>query len=198
VTAPAAHRDDLRRLDVTAPITRAARFRPASIEEPTHAARFTLRTLARRCQHLTAEIEELSRQLATLVAAEAPKLLTHHGVGPDVAAALLVTTGDNPDRLHSDASFAAFCGVSPLAASSELTHRHRLNRGGNRDANNVLWRVVIVRLASHQPTSDYMARRRGDGLSNREVIHGLKRYVARKLYSTLRHRDTPTQALDRQ
>jgi transposase len=187
VTAPAELRDDLRHLNATRLTERAARFRPGDIAEPTHAARFTLRVLARRCQHLNAEIDELSLQLEVLVAAQAPDLLDHHGVGPDVAAALLVAVGDNPERLGSEASFAALCGASPIPASSGLTHRHRLNRGGNRDANNALWRVVIVRLSTHQPTRDYMARRRAQGLSKRDVVRCLKRYIARELYPTLRH-----------
>lgn len=191
VTAPVDVRDELRQLPIRTLIDQAARFRPGTIDEPRSALRFTLRTLARRCQHLGTEIEDLDKRLTALVEAEAPDLLRHHGVGTDVAAALLAVTGDNPERLHSEASFAALCGVAPIPASSGLTHRHRLNRGGNRDANNALWRVVIVRLASHQPTRNYMARRRSQGLTKREVIRCLKRYVARELYSTLRHRTTP-------
>jgi transposase len=197
VTAPAELRDDLRGLGAHRLIEHAARFRPADIEDPAHAVRFTLRSLARRCQHLNAEIDDLDTQLRSLVAAEVPELLAHHGVGTDVAAALLVATGDNPERLSSEASFAALCGVAPMPASSGLTNRHRLNRGGNRDANNALWRIVIVRLATHQATRDYMTRRRAQGLSKREVIRCLKRYVARELYATLRHRQPQTR-LDKQ
>lgn len=188
VTAPDVLRDELRALPVRALIEHTARFRPRSTSTPSDAARFTLRALARRCQHLDAEIAELAAQLERLVAAEAPELLNHHGVGTDVAAALLVAVGDNPHRLRNEASFAALCGASPIPASSGLTHRHRLNRGGNRDANNALWRIVIVRLSSHQPTRDYMARRRSEGLSTRDVIRCLKRYVARELYTDLRAR----------
>lgn len=197
VTAPAQLRDGLRGLGANRLIERAARFRPVDIEDPAHAARFTLRSLARRCQHLNAEIDDLDAQLRSLVAAEAPELLAHHGVGADVAAALLVATGDNPERLSTEASFAALCGVAPIPASSGLTNRHRLNRGGNRDANNAIWRIVIVRLSTHQPTRDYMTRRRAQGLSKREVIRCLKRYVARELYGTLRHRQ-PRMDLDGQ
>jgi transposase len=99
---------------------------------------------------------------------------------------LLVTAGDNPERLRSEASFASLCGVAPQPASSgKTTGRHRLNRGGDRTANNALWRIVIVRLATHQPTKDYMGRRTKEGLSKREIIRCLKRYVAREVYRVL-------------
>src|SRR5687768_15579306 len=109
VTAPSELRDELRHLDAAGLTERAVRFRPGNVADPAHAARFTLRALARRCQHLNAEIEDLSAQLDFLIAAQAPQLLDHHGVGTDVAAALLVAVGDNPERLRSEASFAALC-----------------------------------------------------------------------------------------
>lgn len=103
----------------------------------------------------------------------------------DVAAKLLVAAGDNPDRLHSEAAFAHLCGVAPLEASSGKTRRHRLNRGGNRQANSALYRVVITRMASHPPTRNYVARRRADGKSTGEIIRILKRYVAREAFKHL-------------
>jgi transposase len=97
------------------------------------------------------------------------------GVGADSAGALLVAAGDNPDRLHSEAAFSMLCGSSPIPASSGKTTRHRLNRGGDRQANAALYRIVVVRLRWHQPTQDYMARRIKQGKSKREVIRCLKR-----------------------
>ena len=138
--------------------------------------------LARRVQHLDDEIRALDAHLDVLVATAAPQLLDVFGVGTQTAAALLVAAGDNPGRLRSEAGFAALCGVNPLPASSGRTTRHRLNRGGNRDANNALWRIAMVRM-SHDPTTRaYVERRTQDGLSKREIIRCLKRYIARQLY----------------
>ncbi len=109
-----------------------------------------------------------------------------HGVGYDTAGQLLVTAGDNPDRLRHERSYAALCGSSPVRASSGKTDRHRLNRGGDRHANSALWRIVIVRMTSHQPTKNYIARRTAQGLSKQEIIRCLKRYVARELFPTSR------------
>ena len=117
----------------------------------------------------------------------AAPLLAVHGVGPDTAGQLLVTAGDNPDRLHHEGSYAALCGSSPVEVSSGKTNRHRLNRGGDRHANSALWRIVIVRMTSHQPTKDYIARRTAEGLSKPEIIRCLKRYVARELFHHLQH-----------
>jgi transposase len=102
-----------------------------------------------------------------------------------VAGALLVTAGDNPDRLRSEASFAHLCGVSPIPASSGRIHRHRLNRGGDRSANQALWRIVMVRMSWDERTRAYAARRTSEGLSKREIIRCLKRYVAREVYEVL-------------
>jgi transposase len=106
-------------------------------------------------------------------------------VGTDTAAALLIAAGDNPDRLGSEAAFAALCGTNPLPASSGKTVRHRLNRAGNRDANNALWRIVMSRMAHDQRPRDYVTRRTTEGLSKREIIRCLKRYVAREIYPIL-------------
>lgn len=109
-----------------------------------------------------------------------------HGVGYDVAAKLLVAAGDNPQRLRGEAAFAHLCGVAPLEASSGKTVRHRLNRGGDRQANNALYRVVITRMASHPGTKGYVARRRAEGKSTGEIVRILKRYVAREAFKHLR------------
>src|SRR6266536_1294056 len=124
-------------------------------------------------------------QLDRLTATTAPKLVALFGVGQDSAGALLTAAGDNPDRLRSDACFAMLCGASPIQASSGKTARHRLNRGGDRQANAALYRVVLVRLRWHQPTKDYMARRLKEGKSKKEIIRCLKRYVAREVFAAL-------------
>ena len=125
------------------------------------------------------------RNSVGLVAKRAPRLVALVGVGTDVAGALLVTAGDNPDRLRSEASFAHLCGVSPIPASSGRIHRHRLNRGGDRSANQALWRIVMVRMSWDERTRAYAARRTSEGLSKREIIRCLKRYVAREVYEVL-------------
>jgi transposase len=103
-----------------------------------------------------------------------------------VASALLIAAGDNPRRLRSEAAFSMLCGSSPIQASSGKTTRHRLNRGGDRQANAALYRIVIVRLRWHQPTKDYVARRTAEGKSKKEIIRCLKRYVAREVFAVLR------------
>lgn len=115
-----------------------------------------------------------------------PRLLAAHGVGPDTAGALLVAAGDNSERLVSEQSFAALCGASPVQASSGNTHRHRLNRGGDRQANSALWRIVLVRMKTHPLTRDYVTRRTAEGLAKRDIM----RYVAREIY----HHINPTPA----
>ena len=117
--------------------------------------------------------------------AAAPRLIALPGVGPQVAGQLLTTLGDNPERLHSEAAFAHLCGVAPIPASSGRTHRHRLNRGGDRAANNALYVVVLGRLRYHPRTRAYAARRTTEGLPKPEIIRCLKRYVARELYNAL-------------
>jgi transposase len=131
------------------------------------------------------EIAELDAMITPLLEATAPELLGVYGVGIDTAAALLVAAGDNPERLRSEAAWAHLCGVSPLEASSGKVTRHRLNRGGDRQANRALWHIVITRLASDPKTQAYMERRVKDGRSKREAIRMLKRYVAREVYRYL-------------
>jgi transposase len=160
--------------------------RPAAAADPiTAATKLTLRRLARRIAALTEEIDELDAELRPLVTATAPELMAVYGVGTEVAAQLLVTAGDNPDRLRSEAAFAQLCGTAPLPASSGRTTRHRLNRGGDRQANFALHIIALSRLSSHQPTQDYAARRRAQGLSNLEIIRCLKRYIAREVHHVL-------------
>ena len=127
----------------------------------------------------------------------APTLREGFGIGPDTAAEMLIVFGDNPDRIRSEAAFAKLCGTCPVPASSGMTNRHRLYWGGHRQANSAIYRTVIVRMQHHQPTIDYVARRSAEGLSKRDIIRCLKRYVAREIYQRVmtdhRHRQA-TQA----
>jgi transposase len=160
VTAPEALRRRLRGLSTKELVTLAARFRPGGnpggVEEAT---RFALRSVARRYQTLSEEIAELDAQLHRLVAETAPELISLPAIGTDHAATLLMVAGDNPERLGSEASFASLCGVSPVEASSGQVVRHRLNRGGNRDANRALHLICVVRMRIDQRTRRYAARR---------------------------------------
>lgn len=153
--------------------------------DPAGAAAFTLRLLARRIQELTGEIDELTTQITAAIQARVPKLLQRYGVGPDTAAALLLAAGDNPERLASEASFAALCGVSPIESSSGKTQRRRLNRGGDRQANSALYTITIARLRWDRRTQDYVQRRVTQGKTRREAIRCLKRYIAREIYREL-------------
>jgi transposase len=129
-----------------------AGLRPGPLTNPTAATKASLRTLARRWQQLQAELAHLDRQLQDLVSAAAPTLVALPGVGVDTAGQLLVSAGDNPQRLRSEAAFAHLCGTAPIPASSGRTHRHRLNRGGDRQANHALWRIALVACAAtHRP-----------------------------------------------
>jgi transposase len=184
-TAPSPLREQLRALRLPEVVKRVRQFRCAAPTTPIAAARFALRGLAQRWTALDAELRGLDKQLAQLVRAVGAPLLAVRGVGVDTAGALLVAAGDNPDRLSSEASFAALCGVSPVDASSGRQHRHRLNRGGNRDANRALWVIAIVHMASDPATQAYVQRRTQQGLSKKEIVRCLKRYIARQLYRLL-------------
>jgi transposase len=141
--------------------------------------------MARRYQYLSEEIAELDAQLGRLVARTAPELTSLPGIGTDHAATLLVVAGDNPDRLGTEASFASLCGVSPVEAFSGKVVRHRLNRGGNREANRALHLICVVRTRVDERTRRYTARRASEGKSKKEIIRCLKRYVAREVYRVL-------------
>jgi transposase len=165
----------------------AAALRPRSDSGPvTYATKLAMRTLARRVLTLVEDNHALDGVLAELVAATAPRLLELYGVGIDTAAILLVAAGDNAERVRSEAAWAHLCGVAPLPATSgKVTQRHRLNRGGNRQANHALWRIVFTRMASEPRTRIYVQRRLDEGLSKPEIIRILKRYVARETYRHL-------------
>jgi transposase len=173
-------------LSVTRLTAQAAALRPRPTDTVHYSTLFAIRTLGRRVASLDDELDELNAVMRPLIDRTAPGLLAMYGVGYDVAAKLLVAAGDNPDRLHSEAAFAHLCGVAPLEASSGKTRRHRLNRGGNRQANNALYRIVITRMASHPPTKTYVMRRRAEGKSTGEIVCILKRYVAREAFKHLR------------
>jgi transposase len=147
--------------------------------------RIVLRGLTLRWHQLDREVALLDDQLEALVQATAPDLVALRGVGVEVAGALLVAAGDNPERLEHEASFAALCGVSPVDASSGKQHRHRLNRGGNRDANRALWVIALVRLRCDKRTREYAARRTSEGLSKPEILRCLKRYIAREIFKII-------------
>jgi transposase len=185
VTAPVQLREQLRHRSSAAQVAVAAGLQPGPITDPAAATKLALRSLARRHQALSAEVAALTSQLERLVTLAAPKLVALFGVGQDSAGALLVAAGGNPGRLPSEAAFSMLCGASPVPASSGKTVRHRLNRGGDRQANAALYRIVLVRLRYHQPTKDYMARRLAQGKTNKEVIRCLKRYVAREVFAAL-------------
>ena len=187
VTAPAQLRETLDGLPTAALTTQCAGFRPGRLDNPTIAAKYTLRSLARRYRQLSKEIQDLQTELARLIWTTAPALVGVFGVGPDTAATLLIAAGGNPQRLRSEAAFASLCGVNPIPASSGKTNRHRLNRGGDRQANSALYRIVVVRLSHDPRTRAYMLRRTGEGLSKSEIIRCLKRYVAREVFSVIRN-----------
>jgi transposase len=187
VTAPEQLRNRLRGLSTKELVSVAARFRLAGGPSDVPAAtKFALRSVARRYGALSAEIAELDAQLDRLVAQVAPELVALPGIGTDSAATLLIVAGDNPQkRLGSEASFASLCGVSPIEASSGKVVRHRLNRGGNREANRALYMICLARMRRDRRTKEYVARRTQEGKSKREIIRCLKRYVAREVYRVL-------------
>lgn len=186
VTAPDELREQLRGLSLDRLVAAAAQLDPdGRVTTTLGASRLALRSVAVRYQQLTAEITALGQQLDRLVAQAAPALVALPGVGTDTAATLLIAAGDNPERLHSEAAFAHLCGVAPIPASSGKTTRHRLHRGGNRDANRALWVIAMGRLRWDQQTRAYMARRTAEGKTKLEIIRCIKRYLARELYGVL-------------
>jgi transposase len=159
--------------------------RRRSESELENMTRVILRGIAQRWRQLDTEIRLLDAHLKRLVEQCAPALLTRPGVGPEVASALLVAAGDNPGRLGHERSFAALCGVAPLDASSGRQRRHRLNRGGNRDANRALWVIAFVRWRMDPATKIYATRRMAEGRSKLEILRCLKRYIAREIFKLL-------------
>jgi transposase len=186
VTASEKLRDRLRGLPTKELVAVATRFRPGCDPIDVEAAtKLALRSLARRYEALSEEIAGLDMQLDRLVREVAPELISLPAIGTDHAGTLLLVAGDNPERLGSEASFASLCGVSPIEASSGKVVRHRLNRGGNRDANRALHMICMVRMGMDGRTREYVARRTQEGKSKREILRCLKRYVAREVYRVL-------------
>jgi len=196
IGAPSPLRDELVVLTKRTLVKRCLRLRPETQDLLVLSAdsdrllmagvKTALRNLARRWRDLDEEIKALNQQIEALVRSTAPELVQLHGVGVELAGQFLVTAGDNTNRIHSEAAFAKLCGVAPQPASSgRTTGRHRLCRGGDRAANSALYIVAIVRIRHHQPTRDYLQRRTAEGLSKREIIRCLKRYIAREIYNNL-------------
>ena len=186
-TAPEPIRAELRGLNVFHLLKRASTYRPGAKRDIVSLTKFTLRMLARRAITLGEEISEIDAILEPLVIETAPRLVGALGVGTDAASALLVTAGDNPERLHDEAAFAHLCGASPIDASSGKQERHRLNRSGDRQANSALWHIVITRMVYDPRTTEYIDRRTKQGLTKKEAVRCLKRYVAREVFSLLPH-----------
>jgi transposase len=196
VTAPEALRAQLRPLSDAQLIRHCATRRPdpTRAADPQTATVLALRSLACRHQQLSTEIDQLDKLITPLVQRINPTLYALFGVGTDTAGQLLVTAGNNPERLRSEAAFAMLCGAAPLPASSGRTNRHRLNRGGDRQANAALYRIVLTRLRHDPRTRAYAERRTAEGLSKKEIIRCLKRYVAREVYRILTSKDLETAA----
>jgi transposase len=194
VTAPENIRGRYRALGDTALFPALARAQPArEANTLSRTVVASLKSLARRHQQLTAEITALETELGQLVSAVNPGLQQARGIGTNTAAQLLITAGENSDRLKSEASFAALCGASPIPASSGKTTRHRLNRGGDRDANAALHQIALARLSCDQRTRDYAARKQHEGKGTKEILRCLKRAIAREVFQLITH---PVPAVD--
>jgi transposase len=187
VSSPETLRERLSELGGNRLAVRCAAFRvdEDKLDDPTVATKAALRALGRRIIGLTEEIRIADRRLKTLTTRTAPRTTQLFGVGVEVAGQLLVSAGDNPERLRSEAAFAHLCAAAPIPASSGRTDRHRLNRGGDRSANNALYMAVVTRMRYHEPTRAYVARRTAQGLSKSDIIRCLKRYVVREVYAAV-------------
>lgn len=156
----------------------------------------SLRSLALMWTECQKQADEAKGRMEELLEENAPALLAIDGCGPMSAAALAIAAGDNPDRMGSKHSFAALCGVSPVAASTaeKAVTRYRLNRGGNRQANCALYHIAISRMKNDERTKAYVTKRRADGKSMKEAQRCLKRYISNEVYRALLNpRDVPEQ-----
>jgi transposase len=189
-TAPTTIHDELIGLTGHQRVLKAVGYRPdrARLHDPVQAAKRGLRDLARRIQALDVEISAADKDLARLTRRVVPSLLAMRQVGPQTAAQLVITAGENITRMRTEATFAKLCGVAPLPASSgKQGTRHRLNRGGDRRANSMLYLIVVGRLKNHPPTQDYLQRRLAEGKTKSEIIRCLKRHLVRSVYRALRN-----------
>lgn len=182
MNAPAELRESLDGLADKALIERCAGFRPGRMTDTTASAKHTLKALAKRWLDLEAEVKGHDAVLRDLTAQASPTLCDGFGIGADTAAEMLIVFGDNPSRIRSEGAFAKICGTAPMPASSGMTSRHRLSRGGHRQANAALYRTVIVRMRFHEPTIAYVTRRTAEGLTKKDIIRCLKRFLAREVY----------------
>jgi transposase len=187
VTAPAPLREALDGQATAGLVAACARLRPdeTALAEPVHGLKAALRTVAQRVQQPDQELSLADERLARLVGRAAPRLLKLHAIGVDHTGQLLATAGDNPERLRGEAAFAHLCGTAPIPASSGTTHRHRLHRGGDRDANRALHLAVVVRMRWCPQTRAYAKKRTKEGLSKPEIMRCVKRYLAREVYHAL-------------
>ena len=185
VTAPDDLRDTFRGMTTRQRARKAARLRSGQVDDVTAATKLALRRLARRWLALDEEITQLDAELTRLVEATAPKLVARRGISTHTASTLLVAAGDNPHRLRSEGSFAHLTGAAPLDASSGKQQRHRLNRGGDREANCALHMIAINRLAHDPRSRAYVEARTTDGKANPDILRRLKRYIAREVYKLL-------------
>lgn len=185
VTAPEPIRAKFRDLGDKALIQGLSKLRQDPTAQQIAPITQVLKFLARRHEQLTAEIADIDTMLEPLVIQANRGLAAAKGIGPVTAAQLLVTAGDNPDRLRNEAAFAVLCGAAPIPASSGKTTRHRLNRGGDRQANAALHRIALVRMSYEQRTKDYVAKKRAEGRSNKEILRCLKRALAREVFTLL-------------
>jgi transposase len=194
VTAPVAVRERYRALKEKPLVSALASCRPSGQDPTARAVLTALKALARRHQFLTTQADDLEEQIDELARTANPHLISLHGVGPNTGAQLLITAGGNPERLRTEASFAALCGTAPVPASSGKTTRHRLSRGGDRHANNALHSIALVRLSSHRRTREFVAEQRLRGREDPEIFRILKRAIAREVYKSL-SRDLATPQL---
>jgi transposase len=187
-TAPEPLRAELLGLSAAKRVTKVLGYRPdpARAYDSTQAVKLALRALARRIAGLNEEIAEADKILTALVAQHLPHLVALRQVGTQIAAQLAITAGQNIDRMRSEAAFAKLTGVAPVPASSGKTRRMRLNRGGDRQANSALYMIVVGRMRNHPETLAYRTRREAEGLSKKDIIRCLKRYVARETYNALK------------
>lgn len=185
ITAPATVREKYRPLKEKPLVNALASCRPGSQDPTTRAVLAALKTLARRHQFLTTQADDLEQQIRDLTRDANSHLLSLHGVGANTAAQLLITAGGNPDRLRSEASFAALCGTAPVPASSGKTTRHRLSRGGDRAANCALHTIALVRMSSDPRTRAYVRTQQDRGRDHTEILRLLKRAIAREVFKSL-------------